>query len=102
MFYTFIQNNTRGVMEVDPASGISEYVIIEASSADDANKRAVDIGIYFYGVKEGKDCACCGDRWHKTNEQCGTTSPSVWGDDVIAEDRSLRIQPFERGFIHYL
>ena len=58
MFYEFYQNNSYGYY-LDPA----EIVIVEAESAEEANSIALENGIYFCGVRAGKDCSCCGDRW---------------------------------------
>ena len=43
--------------------GIAQYVVIEAINEYEANHRAEKIGLYFDGVKKGKDCPCCGNRW---------------------------------------
>ena len=42
---------------------VSEHVLIEADSSDEANVIAETKGIYFDGVNSGEDCPCCGDRW---------------------------------------
>lgn len=63
MFYTFYQNNSGGYFHRD--ENVADYVIIEAGSVEDANDRAVDIGVYFHGVENGLDCDCCGDRWYR-------------------------------------
>lgn len=59
--YVFWQNNSGGYFEVTET--LSHYVVVEAHSADHANDRARDLGIYFFGCWEGIDCTCCGDRW---------------------------------------
>ena len=79
MFYTFSQNNSGGSFYVDHRGGISEFVIIEAESADQANERAEEIGLYFDGCDIGYDCECCGDRWHQADEYDGTGNPEVYG-----------------------
>ena len=58
MYYHYRQNNSGGSFIVN--SDVTVNVIIEADSADDANEKAKDIGIYFNGVDEGIDCPCCG------------------------------------------
>ena len=63
MFYEFYQNNSYGYY-LDPA----EIVIVEAESAEEANSIALENGIYFCGVRAGKDCSCCGDRWSQVYE----------------------------------
>lgn len=77
MFYTFIQNNTDGEFIRDDS--VSNFVIIEAESAKDANIFAEGIGIYFSGVKSGKDRGYCGDRWVKVHENDGTDTPQIFG-----------------------
>lgn len=77
MFYTFIQNNTDGEFICDDS--VSKFVIIEAESAKDANIFAEGIGIYFSGVKSGKDRGYCGDRWVKVHENDGTDTPQIFG-----------------------
>ena len=78
-FYTFNQNNSGGSFVYDEKRGISEWVIIEAKSSTEANDIAKDIGIYFDGISEGKDCPCCGDRWHPASEDDGKESPMCYG-----------------------
>jgi hypothetical protein len=63
-WFEFNQNNSGGSLKEDADLGIGPLVWIEAADADDANKKAQHIGIYFNGVSEEIDCACCGDRWH--------------------------------------
>lgn len=74
-FYTFVQNNSGGVF-ADPA----HYVIVEADSADEANIRAQDLGIYFDGISEGHDCECCGDRWHEVTSAYAEEKPMVYNN----------------------
>ena len=81
-FYTFRQNNSGGRFIVDIASGISEYVIIEAKDADDANRRAENIGLYFNGCDDDRDCPCCGDRWYPTYEDEGENEPLIYGEPI--------------------
>ena len=68
MWYEFSQNNSGGVFDIDDEKGIGPTVWIETDNAEHANKRALDIGLYFDGVAEGKDCGCCGDRWQEAYE----------------------------------
>ena len=63
LLYGFHQNNSGGHFIFD--SEVGYEVFIEASSADEANDRAKEIGIYFDGCDDHRDCACCGDRWHR-------------------------------------
>lgn len=75
LFYTYDQNNSGGSFH-DPA----EYVIIEASSADDANRRAEEKGLYFDGAG---DCSCCGNRWSaQYGDNDGTKQPEIYGKPV--------------------
>lgn len=73
-FFTYSQNNSLGKFKA-PAL----FVIVEAANADDANKRAVDAGLYFDGVDDGFDCDCCGDRWSRAQDSDGTWSPTIYG-----------------------
>ena len=81
-FWTFDQNNSGGSFDFDEKSGITHYVIIEASSKSDAVKRAYDIGIYFDGCAEGRDCPCCGDRWHEPWGDDGDDAPLLYGQPL--------------------
>jgi hypothetical protein len=78
-FYTYSQNNSGG--SFDQNENIAEYVIIEATSAADADRRAEEVGIYFNGCATGSDCSCCGDRWNEAYGE-GDTSPSIYGSPV--------------------
>lgn len=78
MFYTFSQNHSGGVLDENFEKGTAEYVIIEAESAADANRKAECIGIYFGGVACGIDCECCGDRWYPASEYDRTEAPLVY------------------------
>lgn len=60
-FYRFRQNNSGGEFHIDDA--VSVEVLIQAASANEANHKAKEVGIYFDGVDKGIDCECCGDRW---------------------------------------
>ena len=59
MWYVFRQNNSYGVY-MGPSR-----VVVEANSADEANRAAEAQGVYFDGVARGLDCSCCGDRWDR-------------------------------------
>jgi hypothetical protein len=65
-WYEYSQNNTGGTFILD--DGVAKYVFIQATSPEEANTKAEEIGIYFYGVLDGRDCECCGDRWYKPYE----------------------------------
>jgi hypothetical protein len=97
MFYTFNQNNSGGSFIRNSERGIDEKVIIEATNADEANNKALQIGIYFNGVDSGADCPCCGDRWWPVGDSDGDSTPSVYGMP-IEEDNGYSYS----GYIHYL
>lgn len=90
-WYKFYQNNSGGSFDINHERGIGPNVWIEALDADDANRRAEQIGIYFDGVSSGCDCSCCGDRWYHVRESCGENQIDVlimydfnWHDKVYA------------------
>lgn len=82
MFYAFRQNNSGGVWKA-PAIA----VVVEADSAGEANRLAESNGLYFNGVRDGRDCECCGDRWFRQHYDEGDQVPTVW-DEVINLDES--------------
>lgn len=82
MFYAFRQNNSGGSFDIDLKSGITRYIIIEANSADHADDRAEEIGLYFNGCDKGWDCECCGDRWYRTYNSNATEQPALYGETV--------------------
>lgn len=61
MWYMYYQNNPGGRFHEDDYVG--HVVMIEAGSYRSADDIAEQIGIYFDGVNDGRDCSCCGDRW---------------------------------------
>ena len=80
-FFHFHQNNSGGRFTIN--DDVSVNVIIEATSADDANERAEGIGIYFDG---SDDCSCCGSRWHTVYGE-GNDVPKMYGDVVNKDYR---------------
>lgn len=70
-FWEFNQTNSGGSFDIVDARGIGPSVWIEAFDRANAINRALAIGIYFNGCSDGRDCECCGDRWHEP-----------WGDGV--------------------
>lgn len=86
MFYTFSQNNSGGSFIEDDR--VTQYVIIEANSADAANALAEVYGLYFNGCDDGRDCPCCGDRWYRTWEGEGTEHPEIYGKPAADEFQS--------------
>ncbi|MFD3361606.1 hypothetical protein ACFWW5_00700 [Streptomyces albidoflavus] len=101
MFFTFDQNNSGGSFDFDAARGISQCVIVEAADAEEANRRAEEIGLYFDG--EG-DCACCGDRWSEQwSSDAGDDVPSVYGTPVESGTVLLKWMGDNPDvFVHYL
>lgn len=67
MFYAYHQNNSGGNFIINDKLG--EIVVIEENSIENANKKAISIGIYFNGVKNNRDCGCCGNRWSSIPEK---------------------------------
>lgn len=63
MFYEFKQNNSGGHFVVNDK--LCNRVVIEAENEYEAIDKAEELGCYWYGVQEGLDCPCCGDRWNK-------------------------------------
>lgn len=88
MFYSYRQNNSGGFFITDENAGLGPRVLIEASSAHEANDRAKTIGIYFDGCDSGEDCECCGDRWDRAWETDGVNVIQVDVDwDFLWHDR---------------
>jgi hypothetical protein len=82
MFYEFMQNNSGGMFDFYENQGITQHVIVEAASSDEANDRAEDIGLYFDGCYNNMDCSCCGDRWYRQWTDEGYDEPKVFGTPV--------------------
>ena len=103
MFYTYIQNNSYGVFYVN--DNVKHYVIIESDSAKEADEKAVSIGLYFDGVKNGIDCPCCGDRWYKSDDpDCGingTEKPEIWGQSILKHLKENEMLRKEEVIIYY-
>lgn len=98
MFYEYRQNNSGGGFNHHKGR-IGRYVIVEAHSAEEANRRAESIGIYFDGVYEGIDCDCCGDRWVPAYD--GDEVPSHYGKPIDVE-KGFRYDFGLPSYIHYL
>jgi hypothetical protein len=102
MFFDFDQNNSGGGFDFDAEAGITHHVIIEADSAEEANERARELGLYFDGVENGPDCDCCGDRWYEAHGE-GDDVPTVYGTPVTEYEALMLWAP--KGtpeiFIHY-
>lgn len=97
MFYTFGQNNSGGSFVQD--ENISHYVIIEASSAAEADKLAESKGLYFDG--EG-DCPCCGNRWSNAWYDEGDDVPSIYEKPVTEYRASYGFMSEYETVVHYL
>ena len=65
-FYEFSQNNSGGSFDVD--NDVCHRLFIEATNAEQANRIAQDLGVYFNGCDSGMDCNCCGDRWYEVDD----------------------------------
>lgn len=102
MFYTYVQNNSRGSLHTRTGA-ISVYVIVEADSFEEADARARDIGLYFDGVESGEDCSCCGNRWHSVEWGEANETPMVYGrpvDEPMPED-TIKWVEGAQGYIHF-
>ena len=75
-WFYFDQNNSGGSFVHDEMRGIGLGLFIEAESAESANDRAENVGVYFNGCNDDRDCACCGDRWS-----------SAWGEGDAEPNR---------------
>jgi hypothetical protein len=61
-FYEFDQNNTGGSFDVDDK--LCRRLWIEADSESEAEAKAFNMGVYYNGCDDERDCPCCGDRWY--------------------------------------
>lgn len=96
-FYPFNQNNSGGYFIEDEE--VCAYVLIEAHDAEEANRKAGGIGIYFDGCSNGQDCSCCGDRWSSVSEDEGTDEPEYYGEPI----KEVYKQLFkDKCIIHYI
>ena len=98
-FFDYSQNNSFGRMVEN--SSVHSHVIIEAETADKANERAQEIGLYFDGCESGIDCSCCGDRWYRhVYDDYGEDEPCVYGTPVekwVEHFRTGRTSAYEEG-----
>lgn len=102
MFWEFNQNNSGGSFVFDEKRGLTHYVIIEAKSRDEAISRAEDIGIYFNGCDDGRDCSCCGDRWYPPYQDAGDPEPTVYGKSFKTAKLSRWMKKGKEICVHYL
>ena len=99
MFYHYSQNNSGGGFDFDKYRGITNHVVIEADSANEADSRAEDIGLYFDG---SGDCPCCGPRWYNAWEEGGDEDPIVYGKHPSALEKSFKwMEPGYEVAVHY-
>lgn len=88
MFYTYHQNNSGGSFDVN--NDVALFVIIEASSAKQANALAQAVGLYFGG---NGDCRCCGDRWYEAwGDEEGDEAPTIYGKPAESENSSCWVR----------
>ena len=80
MFHTFVQNNSGGVWD-GPC-----FVCVECDSPEEANIISLNHGVYFNGVRDGKDCECCGDRWSLASKLRLTATPSYYGSPLTEKE----------------
>lgn len=98
-FYEWNQNNSGGSFDVD--GEITHTIYIEADSYDEAEKKALDLGVYYDGCGRGLDCYCCGDRWYEGDE---VELPHYSGKETVEEvaqyvsDKYGRCKPDARIF----
>lgn len=86
-FFHFSQNNSGGSFNYDKRAGITHHVIIEAVDYNEANRLAEDIGLYFNGCNDGRDCRCCGDRWYsKGDNEKGSPFPALYDSEDEKEN----------------
>lgn len=65
-FFEYRQNNSGGRFNIDDT--LTVRVIVEAKDKEQAIQIGENLGIYFNGCDEGRDCPCCGDRWYEPDE----------------------------------
>jgi hypothetical protein len=97
MFYRFNQNNSGG--EFKKINGLSaSNVFVQANSAEEANDRAEEFGLYFYGCEDGRDCPCCGDRWNMADEKWTDKYPAIkW--PVVGNGQGDSVVIYENGIV---
>lgn len=91
MFYEVNQNNSGGSFDVDDK--VCHRLFIEANSEKEALEKAEELGCYWYGVAEGIDCPCCGDRWSTYLREISLTFNHYVNDE---EDSIEKYTPYAR------
>jgi hypothetical protein len=66
-FYELSQNNSGGKFTVNEQ--LCHRLIIETEDERKAIHKAEELGCYWDGVEDGRDCSCCGDRWYKSADE---------------------------------
>jgi hypothetical protein len=100
MWYVFSQNSSGGSFDIDNKVGIGSRVWIEANGKDEANERALSIGIYFDGVNVGYDCPCCGDRWYGIcSDSYGYKKPEISEHHDFRMVDAVYLHPLNKPFV---
>jgi hypothetical protein len=74
-FFMWSQNNSGGHFHVD--EDLTWRVVIQADTYGEAEYKALNLGVYYNGCDDDRDCSCCGDRWYEGQEL---------GDDQLKDD----------------
>lgn len=74
-WWQYTQNNSGGFFEGH------HYMVVEALNPKHADMRAEENGAYFDGCETGRDCRCCGDRWHRSHGT-GSLAPAVYDEPL--------------------
>lgn len=100
MFFTVMQNNSRGVFDYDEKAGIADFLVIEAPSARAARERLDDITERYI---QGPYCPCCGERWSfYVDDSQGTETPTVYQKPAETYIGTFTKPGQVTTFIHYL
>lgn len=99
-FFHYSQNNSGGSFDFSEDPAITHHVVIEAKDAADADIRAIQIGLYFDGCADGRDCSCCGDRWNPAYGE-GNEAPMVYDDPAEASISHRWMKPGKEIAVHY-
>jgi hypothetical protein len=96
-FYNFNQNNSGGYFVDDEKYGVGEYVIIEASNAEEAWDKLESIGSNVSGF--WNYCGCCGERWSNwLDDEDGKERPEIYGVPIDEVKRSMFRN---EAYVHY-
>ena len=58
--YTYYENNSGGFFKTETGK-----IVVYARDDTHADELAEQQGVYFDGVENDIDCACCGNRWSR-------------------------------------